>query len=98
MNRLLLFLTILAIAVSHVCSAQTADTQSLPNPLKWEKKSGTVKNLAEWNERRNEISNLIQQYEIGTIPEVKREQIKARMDNDTLFVTIRRMAHFAGYF
>ncbi|MBQ3806252.1 MAG: hypothetical protein II844_10695 [Prevotella sp.] len=88
MNRLLLFLTILAIAVSHVCSAQTADTQSLPNPLKWEKKSGTVKNLAEWNERRNEISNLIQQYEIGTIPEVKREQIKARMDNDTLFVTI----------
>lgn len=88
MNRLLLFLTILAIAVSHVCSAQTADTQSLPNPLKWEKKSGMVKNLAEWNERRNEISNLIQQYEIGTIPEVKREQIKARMDNDTLFVTI----------
>ena len=88
MNRFLLFLTILAIAVSHVCSAQTADTQSLPNPLKWEKKSGTVKNLAEWNERRNEISNLIQQYEIGTIPEVKREQIKARMDNDTLFVTV----------
>ena len=88
MNRLLLFLTILAFAVPGVCSAQTAESHSLPNPLKWEKKSGMVKNLAEWNERRNEISNLIQQYEIGTIPEVKREQIKARMDNDTLFVTV----------
>ena len=88
MYRILLILTILAFAVPGVCCAQTAESHSLPNPLKWEKKSGMVKNLAEWNERRNEISNLIQQYEIGTIPEVKREQIKARMDNDTLFVTV----------
>ena len=72
----------------NVCSAQNTESHSLPNPFKWEKKSGEASNLAEWNERRNEISNLIQQHEIGIIPEVKREQIKARMDNDTLFVTI----------
>ena len=88
MNRILLFLTTLAIAVPSICSAQNTESHSLPNPLKWEKKSGEVSNLAEWNERRNEISSLIQKHEIGIIPEVKREQIKARMDNDTLFVTI----------
>ena len=71
-----------------ICCAQNTESQSLPNPLKWEKKSGEVTNLAEWNERRSEISSLIQQHEIGIIPEVKHEQIKARMDNDTLFVTI----------
>ena len=83
MNRILLLLTAMAIAIPNVCKAQ-----SLPNPLKWEKKSGEVSSLAEWNDRRNEISSLIQQHEIGIIPEVKRDQIKARMDNDTLFVTI----------
>ena len=79
MNRILLLLTALAIAMPNVCSAQNTESHSLPNPFKWEKKSGEASNLAEWNERRNEISNLIQQHEIGIIPEVKREQIKARM-------------------
>ena len=88
MNRILLLLATLAIVMPTVSCAQTTESHSLPNPLKWEKKSGEVSNLTEWNERRNEISNLIQQHEIGIIPEVKREQIKAHMDNDTLFVTI----------
>ena len=88
MNRILLLLATLAIVMPTVSCAQTTESHSLPNPLKWEKKSGEVSNLAEWNERRNEISSLIQQHEIGIIPEVKRDQIKARMDNDTLFVTI----------
>ena len=69
MNCILLLLTAMAIAIPNVCKAQS---QSLPNPLKWEKKSGEVSSLAEWNERRNEISSLIQQHEIGIIPEVKR--------------------------
>ena len=88
MNRILLLLATLAIVMPTVSCAQTTESHSLPNPLKWEKKSGEVSNLTEWNERRNEISSLIQQHEIGIIPEVKRDQIKARMDNDTLFVTI----------
>lgn len=86
MKRILLFITALAIAMPNVCRAQRME--SLPNPLKWEKKAGEVKTISEWNERREEISRLIQEHEIGIIPEVKREQIKARMDNDTLFVTV----------
>lgn len=86
MKRILLFITALAIAMPNVCRAQRME--SLPNPLKWEKKAGEVKTISEWNERREEISRLIQEHEIGVIPEVKREQIKARMDNDTLFVTV----------
>lgn len=64
------------------------DNHFLPNPLKWEKKAGEVSNLKEWEERRKEIANLIQEYEIGIIPEVSKDQIKARMDGDTLFVTV----------
>lgn len=86
MKRILLFISALAIAMPNVCRAQRME--SLPNPLKWEKKAGEVKTISEWNERREEISRLIQEHEIGVIPEVKREQIKARMDNDTLFVTV----------
>lgn len=86
MKRILLFITALAIAMPNVCRAQRME--SLPNPLKWEKKAGEVKTISEWNERREEISRLIQEHEIGIIPKVKREQIKARMDNDTLFVTV----------
>jgi len=86
MKRILLFISALAIAMPNVCRAQRME--SLPNPLKWEKKAGEVKTISEWNERREEISRLIQEHEIGIIPEVKREQIKARMDNDTLFVTV----------
>lgn len=86
MKRILLFITALAIAMPNVCRAQRME--SLPNPLKWEKKAGEVKTISEWNERREEISRLIQEHEIGVIPKVKREQIKARMDNDTLFVTV----------
>lgn len=63
-------------------------TRKLRNPMKWESREGSVTNVSEWNDRRNEISQLIQKHEIGIIPEVKREQIKARMAGDTLFVTV----------
>lgn len=72
--------------------AQTSVTNSyckvLPNPLKWEKKKGEVTSLKDWEKRRKEISRLIQEYEIGVIPEVKKNQLKAHMNGDTLFVTI----------
>lgn len=68
--------------------AQQNEVTSLPNPLKWASKAGEVTNIAEWNERRAEIASLIQNYEIGQIPEVSRNQITPRMSGDTLFVTI----------
>lgn len=61
--------------------------RSLPNPMKWEKRNGEVTSLKDWEKRRKEISQLIQDYEIGTIPKVKKSQVKARMNGDTLFVT-----------
>lgn len=70
--------------------AQTVDGghgKSLPNPMKWEKKKGEATTLKQWEKRREEISRLIQEYEIGVIPEVKKSQVKARMSGDTLFVT-----------
>lgn len=60
----------------------------LPNPLKGLNSKKEVKNLKQWEKRRSEISQLIQDYEIGTIPETKKEQIKAHMSGDTLFVDV----------
>lgn len=67
---------------------QTVTETPLPNPLIFDDGQRKVKTVDDWNERRLEISRLIQHYEIGTIPEVKREQVSARMDGDTLFVTV----------
>ena len=54
----------------------------------WPLEKGRVKKLKQWAKRRDEISAMIQHYEIGTIPQVKPEQVKARMDGDTLFVDV----------
>lgn len=62
--------------------------ESLPDPMLWADGHGTVKNLTEWSDRREEIAQSIQQYEIGQIPTVKREQISASMHGDTLYVTV----------
>lgn len=60
----------------------------LPNPFKGPNAKKEVKNLKQWQKRRAEIASLIQEYEIGEIPEVKREQVKAHMNGDTLFVDV----------
>lgn len=98
MNRL--FMTMLTImsaiyAFGQVMSTNTVSTYQpnkvqteLPNPLLWQNGKDEVVNVKQWNKRREEISQMIQDYEIGTIPSVKRKQIKAKMDGDTLFVTI----------
>jgi len=62
--------------------------ETLPDPMLWADGHGLVKNIDEWNQRREEISQSIQHYEIGAIPKVEKEQIEAKMSGDTLFVTV----------
>lgn len=76
---------LLACALSQYCLAQQT---TLPNPLLMADGHTKVQTLEDWNQRRLEIGQLIQDYEIGTIPTVSKEQISARMDHDTLFVTV----------
>lgn len=80
--------TILLLTLTTVGFAQNTIQKELPNPLLFNNGKGEVKNLKDWNKRREEISQMIQDYEIGTIPVVKKNQVKAWMDKDTLFVTI----------
>ncbi len=56
--------------------------RELPNALEG------VNSFADWERRRNEIGSLIQHYGIGTKPAVKPQQVKARMDGDTLIVDV----------
>jgi len=45
-----------------------------------------VKNFKGWAKRRSHISQMIQHYGIGTKPAVKPEQVKARMQGDSVLV------------
>ncbi len=54
----------------------------LPDPLKG------VSDFSDWSRRRSEIAAQIQHYGIGEKPVVKKEQVKARMDHDTLIVDV----------
>jgi hypothetical protein len=54
----------------------------LPDPLKG------VKKYKDWGKRRAEIAAQIQHYGIGEKPAVKSEQVKARMEGDTLIVDV----------
>ena len=56
--------------------------RELPNALEG------VGNFADWVKRRSDISHMIQYYGIGEKPVVTPEQVKARMDGDTLFVDV----------
>ena len=47
-----------------------------------------VTTFADWERRRNVIGAQIQHYGIGEKPVVKAEQVKARMEGDTLFVDV----------
>lgn len=75
-------------SAQDVKSVNASVVRELPNPLKWENKNGEVKTLKQWEKRREEIAQLIQEHEIGVIPKVSKDQVKARMDGDTLFVTV----------
>ena len=56
--------------------------RELPNALEG------VKKFSDWTKRRNNISHMIQHYGIGEKPVVASEQVKARMDGDTLIVDV----------
>lgn len=84
---LLCIIAMIPFACTYAQSSSHEDCRALPNPLKCEKKKGEVTSLKDWEKRREEISQLIQNYEIGMIPKVKKSQVKARMNGDTLFVT-----------
>jgi len=47
-----------------------------------------VTTFADWERRRNVIGSQIQHYGIGEKPTVKSEQVKARMEGDTLIVDV----------
>ena len=54
----------------------------LPDALKG------VNGFGDWSKRRSEIAAQIQHYGIGEKPAVSKEQVKARMDGDTLIVDV----------
>ena len=56
--------------------------RELPNALEG------VKKFSDWTKRRNTIGQMIQHYGIGEKPVVASEQVKARMDGDTLIVDV----------
>ena len=64
------------------------EIRELPDPLKWSNGKGKVKSFKDWSKRRNEISNQIQHYGIGTKPTVPNGAVKARMSGDTLIVDV----------
>jgi len=76
------------ISMSCMMFGQQVEQRELRDPMQWNGRDAIVTNLEEWSGRREEISQLIQQYEIGTIPTVDRSQISARMSCDTLYVTV----------
>ena len=47
-----------------------------------------VSSFADWSKRRSEIAAQIQHYGIGEKPAVNKEQVKARMNGDTLIVDV----------
>ena len=62
--------------------------RELRNPLAWSSGKGVVGKFSKWERRRNEIAALIQHYGIGTKPAVGKENVRARMDGDTIIVDV----------
>lgn len=67
---------------------QLPECRGLPDPLAWSNGQGKVADFSEWARRRSEIAAEIQHYGIGTKPTVGKENVKARMDRDTLIVDV----------
>ncbi|MDR0940336.1 MAG: hypothetical protein LBN29_13515 [Mediterranea sp.] len=81
---------------------QLPDVKTLPDPFAWADGSGRSTDFADWSRRRAEIIRMLQHYEIGEKPAVPRDDLKARMEGDTLVVevtrgdaTLRLTAHIA---
>lgn len=67
---------------------QLSECKDLPDPLAWSNGEGKVTHFNEWAQRRSEIAAEIQHYGIGMKPAVDKENVKARMNGDTLIVDV----------
>lgn len=82
-------LSLFLLGCSLSASAQLSKPQvDLPNPLLMNDGKTLVETLSDWTARRQEISEMIQHYGIGTKPDVSPEAIKASMEGDTLIVDV----------
>lgn len=61
---------------------------TLPDPFLWADGRGRSTNYKDWERHRSEIIQRLYHYEIGAKPQVKKSQIKAKLDKDTLYVTV----------
>lgn len=60
----------------------------LPDPFAWADGSGRSTDFKDWERHRSEIMQMLYHYEIGEKPVVKKEQMKAGIMGDTLYVDI----------
>lgn len=60
----------------------------LPDPFLWADGNSRLTNFKEWKNRRSEIAQQLQHYELGYKPIVSKDKIKATLHNDTLKVEI----------
>ena len=90
MKKIKRFITLsLVCCAFSAAQAQLAEPlYELPNPLLMNDGETKVESLNDWNKRRLEISEMIQELGIGKKPEVSPEAVKARMDGDTLIVDV----------
>lgn len=65
-----------------------SEIKTLPNPYAWADGIGCVVGFEDWKNRRNEIIDAFEYYEIGYLPIPPRDSIQAWMDADTLRVQI----------
>ncbi len=61
--------------------------QSLPDPFEWADGRGRISHYSDWEYRRNEIGDQIQNYEIGERPS-RPDTITASYSNSTLTVNV----------
>lgn len=64
------------------------EISTLPDPLALTDGSGRITDVSGWEQRRSEILQQLQHYEIGTKPTVARDSVEATIVNDTLIVTV----------
>ena len=90
MKEIKRFITItLACCAISTTQAQLAEPYyKLPAPLLMNDGKTKVESLSDWNKRRQEIGEMIQELGIGRKPEVSPEAVKASMKGDTLIVDV----------
>ena len=96
MKEIKRFITItLACCAISTTQAQLAKPYyKLPDPLLMNDGKTKVESLSDWNTRRQEIGEMIQELGIGRKPEVSPEAVKASMKGDTLIVDVTVNAYY----